>query len=144
MGTTYAAVNLVSDRLLAILRERGFSGWTTFPIQISLDDGRALQGYAGFAITGRSGPIDDRFSESAIRPPPVRGGHSGRVLRGLCFDPESWDGSDIFMPEGYAGTFVVEAVKDALEEAAVSNVEFRRLSEIERIWRADGTVIESD
>jgi hypothetical protein len=144
IGTTDAVVTLVSDRLIAILRAREFRGWTTFPVQIFLDDGSTLDGYLGLAVTGRSGPIDDRFSEDAIQPPPVSGGQPGRALRGLCFEPESWDGSDIFTPEGYAGRFVVEAVKNALEEAGVSNVEFRRLSEIERIWRADGSVIESD
>jgi hypothetical protein len=144
IGTTDAAVTLVSSRLLAILDERKFSGWTTFRVQIFLDDGSTLGEYAGLAVTGRSGPIDDRFSKDVIQPPPVPGGQSGRALRGLCFEPESWDGHDIFTPEGYAGSFVVEAVKDALEEAAVSNVEFRRLSEIERIWRADGSVIGSD
>lgn len=65
-------------------------------------------------------------------------------MRGLCFPPESWDGSDIFTAEGYAGIFAVEAVKEALEGAGVTNVDFRRLSEIERIWRADRSVIPAE
>jgi Immunity protein family (Imm11) len=144
IGTTYATLVLVSERFLAVLREHGFSGWTTFPVTVSLDDGSELESYRGFAVTGRCGAIDDSLSEEVVLPAPAPGGRARPGLRGLCFPPESWDGSDIFTAEGYAGIFVVEAVKEALEEAAVTNVDFRRLSEIERIWRADRSVIEAE
>lgn len=69
------------------------------------------------------------------------GGRSRRGLRGICFAPESWDGSDIFTPDGTASSFVVGRVKHVLEDAAVTNVAFQRLSEIERIWRSDGSLV---
>lgn len=144
IGTSYGRPLLVSERFLDVLREHGFTGWTTFPIRVFLDRGSELEGYHGFAVTGRCGPIDDSLSEEVILPPPAPGGRARAGLRGLCFPPESWDGSDIFTSEaGGAAIFVVERVKQALEEAGVTNVAFERLSEIERIWRADGSLIET-
>jgi hypothetical protein len=143
IGTTDASLKLVSERVLGVLRKGNFGGWTTFPVRVLLKD-RELHGYAGLAVTGRSGPIDDRLSEDVIQPPPVPGGQSGRALRGLCFEPESWDGSDVFTPAGYTGIFVVEAVKDALERAGMTNVDFHRLSEIERGWRSDMGMLGSE
>lgn len=141
VGTTHAMLILVSERFLGVLRQHGFTGWTTFPARIFLDDGSELQGYDGLAVTGRCGAIDDSLSEEVILPPPAPGGRARPGLRGLCFPPDSWDGSDIFTAEGYAGMFVVEAVKRALQKAGITNIDFRRLSEIERIWRADGRLV---
>lgn len=135
IGTTYATLVLVSDRLLSLLEEHGFTGWATFPARVLLDDGDELKGYHGFAVTGRCGPIDDSLSEEITIPSPVPGGRAGSGLRGLCFPPETWDGSDVFTAEGYTGIFVVERVKEALEQAQITNVDLRRLSEIERRWR---------
>lgn len=145
IGTTYGRPLLVSERFLEVLRGHGFSGWTTFPVRVFLDDGSELEGYEGLAVTGRCGAIDDSLSEEMILPAPVPGGRARPGLRGLCFPPESWDGSDIFTSEaGGAAIFVVERVKEALEHAGVTNVAFERLSEIGRIWRADGSVIEAE
>jgi hypothetical protein len=141
VGTTYATLTLVSKRFLDALREHGFTGWTTFPVRIFLEKGSELEGYHGLAVTGRCGPIDDTLSEEIIVPPSVPGGRAGPGLRGLCFEPSSWDGSDVFTAAGYAGIFVVKAVKRVLEEVGITNVDFERLPEIERIWRADGSVI---
>lgn len=141
VGTTYATLVIVSNRFLDVLREHHVSGWTTFPISLLAEDGSELNGFQGFAVTGRCGPIDDSLSEEALLPPPVPGGRSRRGLRGICFAPESWDGSDIFTPDGTASSFVVGRVKHVLEDAGVTNVAFQRLSEIERIWRSDGSLV---
>jgi hypothetical protein len=143
IGTTYATLILVSQRLLKVLGQHHFTGWTSFPVRVFLDDGGELEGYHGFAVTGRCGAIDDSLSDEIVLPPPVPTGRAMPGLRGLCFPPESWDGSDVFTAEGYASPFVVERVKEALERTDVTNVEFRRLSEIERIWRADRSLTDA-
>jgi hypothetical protein len=143
VGTTDGRPVLVSQRLIDVLRDHGFSGWRTFPVRLTLEDGTELRGYHGFSVTGRCGPIDDSLSDQVMLAPPVPGGEPAPGLRGLCFTPGSWDGSDIFTSAaGGAMIFVVERVKDALERAGITNVAFQRLSEIERIWRADGTLME--
>jgi hypothetical protein len=145
IGTTYSSLLLVSSCLTAVLRNHRFTGWTTFPVRILGSDGNELDGYSGVAITGRCGPIDDDLSEKVTLPPPIPHGRARLGLRGLCFGPDTWDGSDLFTSEmGGAWIFVVERVKDALENAGLRNLEFRRLSEIERAWRADGRLIESE
>jgi len=142
IGTTYASLCLVSAKFQGVLKEHGFTGWTTFPVRIIDDDDGALRGYEGLAVTGRCGAIDDSLSERITLPPPVVGGCEAAALRGLCAPPDSWDGSDVFTAEGRADVFVVERVRDALEQAGVTNVKFSRLSEIERMWKADGTLLE--
>jgi hypothetical protein len=139
IGTTNASVHLVSAKLQDVLDEHGFTGWTTFPVMVIDDDGAELPGYAGLAVTGRCGPIDDRLSERITLPPHFGGGPERRGLRGIYFRPDSWDGSDLFAPKDSASVYVVERVKDALAAAGVTNVQFERLSEFERTWRANGT-----
>jgi hypothetical protein len=144
IGTTYGLPVLVSERFLDVLREHGFTGWTTFPVRVFLHDGSELKGYSGFAVTGRAGPIDDSLSEEVILPPLVPSGRARPGLRGACFAPESWDGSDFFACGDSSAITVTETVRQALEAARLSNVAFKRLSEIERIWRADGSIIEGE
>lgn len=142
VGTTYAVLFLVSDRFIRVLHQSRFTGWGTFSVDLEGVEGITPDGHRGFVVTGRCGPIMDELSQSVIVPPPVPGGRSSRQLRGLCFQPETWDGSDVFMPESGGWVFVVEEVKDALEAAGMTNVEFRRASDVHRAWRADGSVID--
>jgi hypothetical protein len=144
VGTTYGRPILVSERFLDVLREHRFTGWATFPVRVFLGDGSELDGYHGLAVIGRAGPIDDSLSEEVILPPPAPHGRAHRGLRGACFPAETWDGSDVFACGESSGITVTEAVKQALEEAKITNVAFQRLSEIERIWRADGSLIAAD
>jgi hypothetical protein len=109
---------------------------------VVLKDGSELPGYHGLAVTGRCGPIDDSLSDEVVLPPPVPRGRARRALRGICFDSATWDGSDVFTPEGYTASFVVERVKTAVEAAGITNVEFARLSETNRIWRANGSLVD--
>lgn len=142
VGTAYVVLFLVSDRFIRVLREGGFTGWGTFPVHLERVEGATPDGHRGLVVTGRCGPIDDELSQEAIVPPPFPGGRSSRQLRGLCFQPETWDGSDVFMPKSGGWVFVVEEVKDALEAAGMTNVELRRASDVHRAWRADGSVID--
>jgi hypothetical protein len=51
---------------------------------------------------------------------------------GLFFDETSWDGSDLFQPQGTLFVLVRDSVRRALEEAKVRNVAFERITDIER------------
>lgn len=57
--------------------------------------GEVHSGYHGLIFRGRCGPIDHSKSEEVMRQMPAR---TVPFLKGLYFDPETWDGSDIFMP----------------------------------------------
>ena len=68
-----------------------------------------------------------------ILPPPVPEGNEVPGLRGLLFDPATWDGSDVFTPETTTFVLVTDAVREALEAASPSNLRLERITEIERM-----------
>jgi hypothetical protein len=127
IGTTFTSLLLVSDKTIGVLS--GFSGWTTYPVEVYGKRGELIPGYHGLAVTGRCGPIDYTKSTPRVCEPPIPGGGRSRQWFGLCFDEKTWDGSDIFVPEGTHMNVVVEAVKVALEKAKITNIEFEPLSE---------------
>ncbi len=133
IGTEVIGVVAYSGRVIQILRDGGVTGWATYPLDIHGKSGEKIEGYHGFAVTGRCGPIDNARSSLEPRPPRVPGGPNVQRWIGLYFAPETWDGSDIFMPEDWGCVFVVEPVKKALEKAKVKNFEFTRLTEFERL-----------
>jgi hypothetical protein len=128
--TTFATSLLVSERVVTLLRDAGFTGWRTYAVDLVGYDGAPIPGYHGLAIHGRCGPIDD--SKSVQVPKQFPGGVFP-VWMGMYFDPDSWDGSDLFMSEAGGGwKFVVEDVKRAFQKAKIRNVRLTRLDEVER------------
>lgn len=129
--TTYYSVPLlVSERVIRMLRDEGFKGWRTYEVDLRGNDDAPILGYYGLAVHGRCGPIDNAKS---VQVPKQYPGGVFPVWKGLYFDPTTWDGSDIFMPEGRKGSkFVAEGVKQAFEKAKVKNVLFTALDEVER------------
>lgn len=128
--TTFSVSLMVSDRVVDLLRDVGFTGWRTYAVDLVGHDGAPIPGYHGLAIHGRCGPIDD--SKSVQVPKQFPGGMFP-VWTGMYFDPDTWDGSDLFMSEdGKGSKFVVEDVKRAFQKAKIRNVQFERLDEVER------------
>lgn len=131
ISTTYSALFLLSERVIDALSAHSFTGWRSLPVVIH--DGRAeLGGYHGLAITGRSGPFDDSRSQRTILRPP-RGGTAMAGLRGVTFDTDTWDGSDIFMPDGSTATLVVDAVRKALVRIKATNIRFDDIAKVEQL-----------
>ena len=115
-------IYLISDKFVEVLRDNDFSGWCTYPVQIIFDDGKELRGYHGFAISGRCGSTS--YKEEFVKM------YSRDRRKGLIFEPQSWDGSDIFTGEEQKLTkFVTTEVKQALESAGITNVGFTNITE---------------
>lgn len=112
--STDAVLRIVSKRFLDILQENKVTGWSTFPVLVYDKKGKVLAGYYGLSVTGRSGPIDDTQQRIEVRESPMNPGYMFRVGIGLHFDQDSWDGSDIFTPQG-GMIIVVRKVKEQLE-----------------------------
>lgn len=127
MATGIPGRYLLSNRVVEALHNGKFTGWTTYPVAITNKTGGPILGYHGFSITGRCGPRDASRSEKVRKQ--YRGGVSWE-LKGLYFDEKSWDGSDIFMPQGTAYICMREAVHDAIAALKPENIKFRRLTEI--------------
>jgi hypothetical protein len=122
--------DVVSPKVVAVLAEGGFTGWSSFPVHVAGPMGDQFLGYRGLSIAGRSGPIDDGLSERVVLPPPVPEGRASRALAGQCPEPGSWDGSDLFVPEDTMFTCVTTSVRDALVTAGVVGFRFERMSEM--------------
>lgn len=133
VGTEYVAIKLISDHFVEVLSAGGFTGWATFPVTLAKPGGEAIEGYHGLAVRGRSGPIDDSLSEQIVLPAPVPTGRTRSGLRGRYFAPETWDGSDVFVPQDSGWVFVTEPVASALREAEVTNIGLEVLSTMERL-----------
>jgi hypothetical protein len=133
VGTTYAVIDLLSDQAIRVLREGAFTGWTTYPVEIRDARGDLITGYRGLAVTGRCGAIQDSLSPIEVLPPPVPTGKALPHRIGLLFDPETWDRSDVFTPNGTGFVVVAQAVRDAIVAAKLTNLDLRPLTEIHRL-----------
>jgi hypothetical protein len=127
IGTTWAVLQIVSDRVIDVLQRSDFGGWSTYPVEISREELK-ISGYQGLSVVGRCGSISH---EDVMLEPAVPEGESVEGWRGIYFDPDSWDGSDLFSPEGTASFIVTADVKRALEAIGATNFNFTRLTEFE-------------
>lgn len=123
--TTFAVSLLVSERVITILRNSGFTGWSTYPVELFGQDGALIPGYYGFSIYGRCGSIDE---SKAVQIPRIFPGGVFPVWLGLYFDPDTWDGSDLFMPgDNWGSIFVTEEVMWTLKKAKIKPLKFTSL-----------------
>ena len=128
----------VSERVIRILKENEVSGWSTYPVEIFDQKGNLLPDYHGLAVTGAVCEADYSRSAVVTKPPPAPRGRSQDVYRGLYFDEDQWDGSDMFWVDGVR--VVVDKVKKIFEQNKVANLRFTALSEREirvRLVRRD-------
>lgn len=122
-------LNLISPRLQSALSP--FSGWTTFRFELV---GRAarlapeLNGYAGLSVLGRAGRVDLHRSTRVLKQP-TGPGNPMEVLRGIHFEDDRWDGSDVFLADGWRAVFVSAQVASAL--AGLRNVELESTDDYE-------------
>jgi hypothetical protein len=118
----------ISDRIVDLLTEHNVSGWSSFPVEIVDRNGDLHQTHHRLMITATPcGPVDWLMGELIERTEPYR----GRNYRGGWFDPESWDGSDIFYSQNWGFPLVVERVRDLFVRAKIKNIEFVRFTDYE-------------
>ena len=132
IGTELPPLRLVSSRTINLLRRERASGWDSYPVRILGKGGEALNGYELLVVTGRSGPIDNSKSVKVWKIPPPSG-KPHEVWKGLYFDDESWDGSDVFSPGETTHVIVTDRIRQAFEDAKITNVSFSPLTEVERL-----------
>ncbi len=106
---------VLSDEIIALLKQNNITGWKTYPVEIR----GVKKSYHGFQVTGRSGELiepekqsDDDFSYTGVK-----------------FDPESWDGSDIFFPMGTNLPIITKKLRDILLLQKFSNLEVKHIKE---------------
>lgn len=119
----------ISRRVVTLWEERGFTGWSVYPVEVYDRKGEQLPDYSGFAVTRPRLKRDRSRSEIITKPPPAPGGKSYQVYKGLYFDEQEWDGSNIFLVGG--SIVVTQSVRDTCKKAKISNVRFTPLVEVE-------------
>lgn len=133
IGTGHAGLYLLSEKVFSVLEQNAFTGWANYTVEVYNRYGREVTGYSGLVVTGRCGVLLNEKSDRVWREPRVPDGKRYQAWMGLYFDPQAWDGSDVFSPDKTMHVIVNQAVKTALEEAGVTNIGIERLTEIERI-----------
>lgn len=130
LNTGYAGLYHVSKKIIELFKDNAISGWNSIPVRIKGYEG---SDYYILTITGRCSAIDYGKSEPFIKAPFTTTGSPIEAKRGLYFDLNSWDGSDVFTPEKSMFTFVTEAVKKLLVKNKVTNITFENITQFELI-----------
>ena len=128
--TKNSGLFLISERMVRVLSEERLTGWSNFPINLVDPTRRPIAGFAGLSIVGRSGPIDLSKSEIVYKTM-FPGAPMARYFKGKYINSDQWDGTDFFLPEGYYGACLSERAATALISNNLSNIEIRKLAEIE-------------
>lgn len=120
---------LFHHQIIKIFQENNFTGWDSYPIIIRRNNGEVIEDYHVFILKGKCGLYD--VSKSKVIDYTADNG--GFILRekryqGMYFDPETWDGSDIFIMENTGITILTEPVMLELKKLK-ANFNFTRLSE---------------
>lgn len=130
IGTGSVSLYLFSSQLIQVFRAENVTGWYSTPVRF--DDETASYGeYQALSVVGRCGAID--FARSRLVEK-RKADRKEKWWRGLYFDPESWDGSDIFTPAGTAHVFMVARVAELLRLCDIDGATLVALSAVERIF----------
>lgn len=101
----------------------GFTGWSTYPVEVYDGWGNRVPGYAGLVITGRC----ERVVEDLLR---VEGTGPWAEYVGLQFELDFWDGSDLFYPRHGPGPIATAALREALRRAKITNLRATQLPKV--------------
>jgi hypothetical protein len=118
VGTGWVNLYLASPALQAALKP--FTGWSTFAVNDSATNSGLDPHFAGLTIVGRIGPIEEIWDDPAV---------PGRF--GMYVDPQSWDGSDVFVADNRNAIYVTEDVADALMDRQLKNVVLEEVVSLE-------------
>lgn len=117
---------LVTYHFLSVLVSSGARSWSAYPIRV-LECPNGCEVHFALCVTGRCGPIDNTRSvmQRVTRVGSTSfAGVSDPLPVGLFFAQSTWDGSDIFAPEGTRFIFVTARLKEFLEAEGLRGLEF--------------------
>jgi hypothetical protein len=130
IGTTLALPKLVSDRFVEVLEQHELTGWRAYPVDVADELGGRMEGLNGLVVTGRSGPPIEKWSDEVMIPPQTSRGQFGTRLKGVYFEPDTWDETDLFLP-GSAGFVLGSAsAARAIRGAGITNVTIEPLTDV--------------
>ena len=122
---------LLSNRVIEIFKINHITGWNSLPAEIHMGKGEIINDYSLLTIHSKLVKIEYENSESVLKQPFTPAGKPIWIKRGLPFDINKWDGSDIFSAENTLFTFITEKVQNLLIENKCTNIKIERTSEFE-------------
>lgn len=125
--STGDTLNIYSNTMFEVFEKNSFTGWGKILVVVVLRNGQRIYQYSFLTVTGKCGSLDE--SKTQIEDVPISNSPSAKPLivkRGLFFDEDTWDGSDIFNPEGTFFILVTEKVRDALIQHKFTNMAIER------------------
>jgi hypothetical protein len=128
----WPGVYLISERIERSLRTNNITGWKTYDVRVQDKKGEFIEGYFGLSALGRCGPIDYSHCE-IVDKRLVSTGPIVRVYKGLPIALETWDRTDLFLPDGSTAIVVTQKVKDVLRSIKATNLSFENLGAAEMI-----------
>jgi hypothetical protein len=130
LDTGWPSLYLISDHLKTSLINNKITGWETFKIKLLGKNNKTIDGYSGFSITGHCGPID--YSKSKpIYKRIFDEGPLWKYRKGYCFDINTWDGSDFFIPNKSFQILITEKTRNLLKEKKHTNISIEKIDNIE-------------
>jgi hypothetical protein len=125
--TTSVSPVAVHERVLQAFEAAGITGWATYPVEVYTVKDDRLPGYHGLAITGRCGPLDRSMSTPVD---PVVSQFGFQRWRGLHWLAETWDGSDLFLPEQASFKICTARVAQLLKRMKARNIRLEPTSDV--------------
>jgi len=120
----------VNKTLVDLLQNANISGWTGISTTVLTKSGnKSIDNYFAVTVNGRANSIDYLRTDIIFEQLP---GGQFPFFKGLFFDPESWDGSDIFMTrfdnnrksKYTAFIYVTKKFVDTFKKNKVTNIRF--------------------
>jgi len=122
---------LLSNRIIEIFKNNQITGWNSLPAEIHMGKGEIINDYSLLTIHSKLVKIEYENSENVLKQPFTPAGKPIWIKRGLPFDINKWDGSDIFSAENTLFTFITEKVQNLLIENKCTNIKIERTTEVE-------------
>ena len=127
----YVSAYLISDRMKNILEENKITGWKSYPVVIHDKKGSIIEGYNGFSIVGKSGPMDPRRQPTEYYVRKWDGSVSDSLdYIGGWFDISTWDGSDIFILGESLWIIITKRLYKILKKEKITAIECERVSDL--------------
>jgi len=122
---------LLSNRVIEILKNNHITGWKSLPAEIHMGKGEIINDYSLLTIHSKLVKIEYEKSERVIKQPFTPAGKPIWINRGLPFDINGWDGSDIFSAENSLLTLITEKVHNLLIENKCTNIKIEKTTDFE-------------
>jgi len=137
LDTGWPNLYLISDKLKSVLVDNNITGWKTFEVIVLDKKGSEIEGYHGLSIIGRCGPIDFDKSE-IIHKQLAPNAPISTYYKGVSFDVEKWDQSDVFLSEKNFRILVSDKVAELVIKNKLTNINLINISEYEEDFGKSG------